>query len=68
MMNKKTAMLKLAKLLSIEETAQLLGISRATLYRWMKDEAMFFPEPVHLDNFVGFNEADVRKWMKIIQG
>ena len=67
-MNKNEALLKLANLLSIEDTAKMLEVSRATLYRWIDDEAMHFPRPVRNGNRVGFKEDEVRMWMKIIQG
>lgn len=67
-MNEPTGMLKIANLISVSETAKMLGVSRPTLYRWMKDETMNFPSPVQAGNRTGFREDDIRKWVKIIQG
>lgn len=67
-MNEKSGMLKIANLISVSDTARMLGVSRATLYRWMKDEVMHFPEPVHMGNRVGFRQEEIENWLNIIRG
>lgn len=67
-MNERTGAMKVANLMTLSETAKMLGVSRPTLYRWMKDETMNFPDPVQVGNRSGFRENDIRTWLKIIQG
>lgn len=67
-MNEPTGMLKIANLMSVSETAKMLGVSRPTLYRWMKDEAMNFPPAVQAGNRTGFRREDILNWVNIIRG
>lgn len=67
-MSERTGVLKIANLTSVSDTAKMLGVSRATLYRWMKDEMMNFPEPIYIGNNVGFKEEDIQNWLKVIRG
>lgn len=58
----KTAKEKL--LLNIDETVLLLGISKPTLYRYLKSKKDF-PKPIHVtDRKVMFSIEDINDWVK----
>lgn len=46
----------------LKELTELLGISRATIYSWMKQGT--FPQSVTLGaNSVGWKESDIQQWI-----
>ncbi|ELB2131751.1 AlpA family transcriptional regulator [Vibrio parahaemolyticus] len=46
----------------LKELTELLGISRATIYSWMKQGT--FPQSVALGaNSVGWKESDIQQWI-----
>lgn len=51
------------RFLRIKTVTDLIGVSRATLYRWMADG--HFPKAVRLGpNTVGWYEEDIRTWVE----
>lgn len=51
--------MKILRLVAIQEK---LGISKATIYRWMKSEG--FPAPLRLGpRAVGWTEASIDEWL-----
>ena len=52
----------LDRILRISQVLDHVGVSSATLYRWISDER--FPRPVQLGpNSVGWRESAVREWL-----
>lgn len=47
--------------LTVTESAKLLGISRATFYRYKAESTDFPPEQI-VENLVWYSEADLRAW------
>lgn len=58
--------IRLAGLMEMKEVCEMLGISRPTIYRWISDPAMNFPPPVRIGKRIGWREADVKEWLRII--
>jgi excisionase family DNA binding protein len=50
----------------IVETCEYIGVSRPTLYRWMKDPVMNFPKPLHIGRRSGWRSSDIDHWLKVI--
>ncbi|MFQ2228816.1 helix-turn-helix transcriptional regulator [Aeromonas hydrophila] len=47
-------------LITIASTCSLLGISRPTIYRWMKNESLRFPPAIKIGpNSIRFRHSDV---------
>ncbi len=47
-----------------KQLAQHLGVSRATIYRFIADPTLSFPQPFPLGaNSVGFDLAEVQNWI-----
>jgi prophage regulatory protein len=50
------------KILRLRAVLEKLGISKATVYRWIRTED--FPAPIHLGpRAVGWSEASINKWL-----
>jgi excisionase family DNA binding protein len=60
------AALKLANLMNTVETCEYIGVSRPTLYRWMKDPVMNFPKPFHIGRRSGWRSSDIDHWLKVL--
>jgi len=58
--------LKLANLMTIKETYEYLNISKPTMYRWIADDTMGFPQPVRLGRRVGYKKKDIDEWLRMI--
>lgn len=58
--NRKVPALAPEGLIDVERTCQLIGVSRPTLYRYMKDAD--FPEPAKHLGRTWFKETDIRSW------
>lgn len=39
------------------------GISQVTLYRWLRDPALGFPQPIRINNRMFFAEERVADWL-----
>lgn len=63
-----TQALKLAGLMTIVELTEMLGVSRPTIYRWVKDPAMNFPAPVNIGRRIGWRKKEIEGWLKAISG
>ena len=52
----------LARLLTVDELAELLGVPVKTVYRWRhRGEG---PEPIRVGRFLRFDPADVSRWLE----
>jgi excisionase family DNA binding protein len=60
------AALRLAKLMNMKDTCEYLGVSKPTIYRWIKDPVMNFPKPVHIGARVGWKKGDIDHWLKVL--
>ena len=50
------------QILRVKEVARRLGISRSTLYVWIKEGR--FPSPIRLGvRMVGWKDSDVNQWI-----
>ena len=53
------------KFLSLKEVCRMIGVSRATIYRWVA--AQMFPQPkklsAHRSGRIAWVEQDVVRWM-----
>lgn len=50
------------KILRLTAVLKKLGISKATVYRWIQTEG--FPAPIHLGpRAVGWTEASIDEWL-----
>lgn len=67
-MERRDGLLKVARLMTIVDVTKLLGVSRPTIYRWLRDPAMQFPKPVHIGKRVGWREEDIENWIETIRG
>ncbi len=53
------------KLLNTKATAQALGISRSTLYRWYKTNCQVsFPKPYALGRHLRWRSDELDNWIK----
>jgi excisionase family DNA binding protein len=52
--------------MNIMETCEYIGVSRPTVYRWMKDPVMNFPKPLHIGRRSGWRRADIDHWLKVL--
>jgi excisionase family DNA binding protein len=52
--------------MTINDVCAHLGVSRVTLYRWIKDPKMNFPESVRLNTRQGWRKKDIENWIKVI--
>lgn len=59
---------EIADLMTIKDVCAYLGVSRVTLYRWISDPTMNFPESVKLKSRQGWKKKDIDYWMKVISG
>ena len=50
------------KLLSVEEVAEILGVPRATLYRWRYKGTG--PRGIPVGRHIRFKPADVERWLE----
>ncbi len=51
------------KILRLTAVLEKLGISKATVYRWIQTEG--FPSPIHLGpRAVGWTEDSIEKWVE----
>ena len=50
--------------LSVKEVLEKIGVSRATLYRWIEDEALNFPQPAKLRKRIFWDSQQLDEWMK----
>jgi excisionase family DNA binding protein len=57
---------EIADIMTINDVCAHLGVSRVTLYRWIKDPKMNFPEPIRLNTRQGWRKKDIDNWIKVI--
>lgn len=50
--------------LSVKEVLEKIGVSRATLYRWIDDPALNFPQPAKLRKRIFWDSQQLEEWMK----
>lgn len=49
---------------SYEDALKMLGVSRVTLWRWLRDEHSTFPRPIRLGKRkLGFVEDELNQWI-----
>ncbi len=50
------------RIVRVAQAAQLLGVSRSTLWRWVRDGLM--PRPIRLGPVArGWNQTDLERWL-----
>lgn len=49
--------------LSVKEVLEKIGVSRATLYRWIDDPTLNFPQPAKLRKRIFWDSEHLEKWM-----
>jgi excisionase family DNA binding protein len=52
--------------MNMKDTCEYLGVSKPTIYRWIKDPVMNFPKPVHIGARVGWRKGDIDHWLKVL--
>ena len=53
----------MARLLTVRELAELLGVPVTTVYRWRhRGEG---PQPIRVGRFLRFDPADVNRWLEM---
>lgn len=57
---------EIADIMTVNDVCAHLGVSRVTLYRWIKDPKMNFPEPIRLNTRQGWRKKDIDNWIKVI--
>ena len=50
--------------LSVKEVLEKIGVSRATLYRWIDDKELGFPQPAKLRQRIFWDSQQLEKWMQ----
>lgn len=50
--------------LSVKEVLEKIGVSRATLYRWIDDPALNFPQPAKLRKRIFWDSQQLEQWMQ----
>ena len=50
--------------LSVKEVLEKIGVSRATLYRWIDDKELGFPQPAKLRKRIFWDSQQLEKWMQ----
>ncbi len=55
---------RLDRLLKINDVCELLGLSRATIYRWMRAKPNPFPLPIKLGGASRWTERQISEWRK----
>ena len=50
--------------LSVKEVLEKIGVSRATLYRWIDDKELGFPQPAKLRKRIFWDSDQLEKWMQ----
>jgi len=52
------------RLLAVSEVVSMIGVSRVTLYRWVKDKSCGLPAPIFLSpRRIAWRESDLRRWI-----
>ena len=54
----------LPRLLSATDLCKMIGTSRMTLHRWLKDDALKFPKPVRIKTNRYWPEHEVAEWLQ----
>lgn len=54
------------RLLKIEDVCELLGLSRTTVYRCIKDRAAPFPRPLKIGKCSRWSEGQIIEWKKAL--
>ena len=57
---------EIADIMTVNDVCAHLGVSLVTLYRWIKDPKMNFPEPIRLNTRQGWRKKDIDNWIKVI--
>ena len=55
-------------IITAKEAAKLIGISRATLYRWEASPELDMPKRVRIGKRTGFLKDDLHHWLKSMGG
>ena len=50
--------------LSVKEVLEKIGVSRATLYRWIDDKELGCPQPAKLRKRIFWDSQQLEKWMQ----
>ena len=56
--------ISMPRLLSATDLCKMIGTSRMTLHRWLKDEALKFPKPVRIKTNRYWPEHEVVEWLQ----
>lgn len=54
--------------ITAKEAATLIGVSRATLYRWEASPELEMPERVRVGKRTGFRREDLQHWLNSMGG
>lgn len=54
------------RLLKIEDVCDLLGLSRTTVYRCIKDKSAPFPRPLKIGKCSRWSEGQIIEWKKAL--
>lgn len=57
---------EIADIMTIKDVCEYLGVSRVTLYRWVKDPTMNFPDSIKIKTRHGWKKKDIDNWMRVI--
>ena len=57
---------EIADIMTVNDVCAHLGVSRVTLYRWIKDPKMNFPKSIKLNTRQGWRRKDIDNWIKVI--
>ena len=57
--------MKINGLMRRNAVLKLVGVTKSTLYRWIKDPKVAFPEPIRMSSRCSvWREDDVLRWME----
>lgn len=53
--------------LNVKEVAQKFSVTRSTVYRWLQDPNMNFPQPIKIGHATRWDEDELNAWVQVLK-